>query len=93
MKDFLDKGDLEDTEKETWIKLSLSAEKDYESFTDQELANHFQALLANFKKQHLAQQRQSLIQQLKQAELANDANQQDKLMHQINLLNKEVHKL
>ncbi|MBT4350023.1 DNA primase [bacterium] len=93
LKDFLDKGDLEDTEKETWIKLSLSAEKDYESFTDQELANHFQALLANFKKQHLAQQRQSLIQQLKQAELANDANQQDKLMHQINLLNKEVHKL
>jgi hypothetical protein len=93
LKDFLDQGDLENNEKELWIKLSLMAEKDYEEFTEQELANHFQTLLANFKKQHLTVQRQDLIQQLKQAELANDESKQDEIMHQINLLNKGIHKL
>jgi DNA primase len=93
LKDFLDQGELTSEEKEAWIRLSLSGEKDFAEFTEKELEQHFQSVLANLKKQYLFQQRLDLITDLRQAELGHDEKQQDQLTHQINLLNKEIHKL
>ena len=93
LNDFLDHGDLTGEERELWIKLSLVGEKDFVELTEKELEQYFQSVLATFQKQHLSQQRQVLIKDLRQAELSHDEKKQDQLTHQINLINKEIHKL
>jgi len=90
---FIDYPELNDEERSDWIKLSLSGESNYSNSSDRELETDFLNIIFNIKNRFLGQERQKLIQQLRQAELSRDTAQQDVLIHKINLLNKEVHKL
>ena len=85
--------ELSDEEKEMWIRLSMSGEKDYNEIKEVDLANDFQHLISRLKKESLDIQRQGLINQLRQAETSDDQAKQDEISHKINLINKEVYKL
>ncbi len=93
LKDFLTYSELSAEEKQVWITLSLTAEKDYLDLSDKDLDKHFQSLLNALKRHYLIGQRQELIRNLQQAETQLNNEEQDRLSHQINILNKEIHKL
>ena len=90
---FIDYQELDQQEKSTWIRLSLLGEKNYSIFSDKELENDFQDIVFSIKNRFLSQQRQVLINELRQAEFKADDKQQEEIIHKINLLNKEAHKL
>jgi DNA primase len=90
---FGDFEDLENSEKEAWIHLSMSGEKDYTELKEEDIANDFQNFIFRLKKESVDARRQSLIAELRQAEMSDDKEKQDELSHKINLLNKEVYNL
>ncbi|MFA6605259.1 MAG: DNA primase [Patescibacteria group bacterium] len=93
----LDKFDdfeqLDNQNKETWIRLSMFGEKDYNSSKEVDIASDFQNFIFRLKKVSLDAERQTLIAKLRQAETSDDKEAQDNLSHQINLINKEANKL
>ncbi len=93
LKDFGDYLELTPEEKQRWITLSLTAEKDYLELPDKDLDKYWQNVFNGLKRQHLKQQHLQLIRELQQAETERNAELQDKISHQINILNKEIHKL
>jgi len=90
---FADFDQLNDQTKNTWIRLSMSGDKDYGDLKDTDIANDFQNFIFRLKKESLDAQRHSLINELRQAEMSDDKAKQDNLSHQINLINKEAYKL
>ncbi|MFA5127145.1 MAG: DNA primase [Patescibacteria group bacterium] len=90
---FADNGELESNEKDDWVRLSITGEKDYDQMTERELSLIFENLVNRLKLTRCQEQHQTLREQLKQAELAGDIIKVDILTHQINLLNKELNKL
>lgn len=90
---FGDYEQLSVEEKETWIRLSMFGEKDYQEAKEVDIASDFQNLIFRLKKASLDLQRQDLINKLRQAEMSDDQQKQDELSHKINLINKEAFKL
>ena len=90
---FTDYPELEEQEKQDWIRLSLEGEKNFLDSTTNDLANDWQNLVFNLKKRYLDNERRTLISELRQAELDGSQEQQDAISHKINLLNKEINKL
>lgn len=90
---FGDYEQLSVEEKETWIRLSMFGEKDYQEAKEVDIASDFQNLIFRLKKASLDLQRQDLINKLRQAEMSDDEQKQDELSHKINLINKEAFKL
>jgi len=90
---FIDYQELDKTDRDCWIKLSLFGEDNYSDFNVSELSGDWQNLVNRLKFHFLDSERQTLIGKLRQAELDKDNTNQDQLSHQINLLNKEIHKL
>ncbi len=90
---FTDYQELDKSDKEYWIKLSLFGEDNYSDFNASDLSNDWQNLVNRLKFHFLDSERKIFIGKLRQAELDHDSAGQDQLSHQINLLNKEIHKL
>jgi DNA primase len=88
-----DSLDLEDTEKNDWIRLALTGENDWNDSSGVELVNHFNNLIKQLKRHQYQQQRQVLIDDLRQAELKQETAIVDNLSHKINILNKEINNL
>lgn len=93
LKSFLDNSDLVENQKQEFIRLTMSAGKDFVDWQVKELDDHWLSLVNNLKKQHLITNRQNLFNDLRQAELKQDSSLSDQIIHQINLLNKEIDKL
>ena len=90
LENFTNFEELENLDKEQWIKLSLLGEKTYSDTSAGDLDNTWQNLLGYLKNQALQDQRQDLIAKLRQAELSNNTEEQDIITHKINLINKEI---
>ncbi len=90
---FADNSELEANEKDDWVRLLMTGEKDHGEMTERELSLTFEGLVDRLKLARCQEQHQALREQLKQAELAGDITKVDILTHQINLLNKELNKL
>ena len=93
LENFTNFTELENLDKEQWIKLSLLGEETYGDTSANELDDTWQNLLYYLKNQSLQDQRQNLIIKLRQAELSNNAEEQDIITHKINLINKEIQKI
>ncbi|RJQ34148.1 DNA primase [Candidatus Parcubacteria bacterium] len=91
--DFSNNDELSSQDKKEWIRLSLLGEENYAEASEKDIDNDWHNLSNRVRYYYLDSQKQALIKELRQAELSNDANSQDKLAHEINLLNKEIHKL
>lgn len=90
---FLDNSDLAETQRQEFIRLTMSQARDFIDWQTKELDDHWSSLVNSLKKQHLIITRQNLFNDLRQAELKQDANASDQIIHQINLLNKAIDKL
>ena len=90
---FLDNGDLSAIQRQEFIRLTMSASKDFVDWQTKEVDDHWFSLISNLKKQHLISTRQNLFSNLRQVELQQDSLASDQIIHQINLLNKEIDKL
>ncbi|MBU1202472.1 DNA primase [Patescibacteria group bacterium] len=90
---FANFSEIEQLEKDDWIKLSLWGEKNYNESDQSDLANDFQQLLNRVKKLYLESQRAELINNLRQSELVKDKAKQDEISHKINLINREINNL
>jgi len=90
---FIDYPELDNTEKELWVKLSILGEKNYQGLPDGELVDSFDNMLSNIKLHHLEGQRQGLINDMKQAELSGIEDKVEQLQQEIQLLGNEIEKL
>ena len=90
---FVDYPELDNTEKDLWIKLSMLGEKSYKDLPNEELADSFDNMLSNIKLHHLEGKRHDLISGMKQAELSDDDDQVVRLQQQVQLLGNEIEKL
>ena len=93
LEDFTNFAELDNEDKEQWIKLSLLGEENYANMTANELDNTWQNLIFHLKNRSLQDQRQELINELRQAELSNNTEEQNTITHKINLINKEIQKV
>lgn len=91
--EFANFSEIEQSEKDDWIKLSLLGEKNYGDSSPSDLASDFKSLLNRIKKISLETSRSELINNLRQAELTKETDKQDEISHKINLINKEINKL
>lgn len=85
--------DLDTAEKDDWIRLAMTGEKDWQSVNDLELSHDFNNLIKQLKLNYWQQKRQALLADLRQAELKQETLQVDALSHEINILNKEINNL
>ena len=90
---FIDYSELDNNEKEAWVRLSMLGEKDYQSLSDTELLDSFESMLSNLKLRHLEDKRKELIVDIKQSELTGDEQKVNQLESEIHLLGKEIEKL
>ncbi len=90
---FIDYQELDKTDKEYWIKLSLLGEANYSDFNASDLFVDWQKAVNLLKLARCKEQHQILRKQLTQAELTGDIIKVDAIVHQINLLNNELNKL
>lgn len=88
-----DSLDLENSEKNDWIRLAITGEKDWNDSSEAELNNYFNNLIKQLKIHRCQQTRQVLIEQLRQAEFKQETAMVDNLSHKINILNKEINNL
>lgn len=90
---FADSSELSDSEKNDWIHLLMLGQKDYQSLNEKELTRDFDDVYKGLKLFNFDNEHKQLRNNLKQAELSNNTEEQDRILHQINLLNKEINKL
>ncbi len=93
LNNFIDKAELNEEERKTWIELSILGEKDNINITDKDLQNNWELLIKKLKKDYLDNQRDKLIKELKQAEISHKKELENKLVHKINLINNKIQKV
>lgn len=90
---FLDYQDLDSQEKSEWIRLAIWGEKIAADIKASDLTRDFLALLKAIRQSFLENNKQKLIENLRQAEILGDKVNEDSILHQINLLDKEIQQL
>ena len=90
---FLNSEELQENEKETWIRLSMFGEKNYANSTETDLSSDFENLIFRLKKQSLDEELRVLTVQLRQAESSGNSEETNNVSHRINIINKERAKL
>jgi len=90
---FLNQADLTENEKEEYSRLSLLISSVQPDITQVQLDKDFSDLLQRLKAIQINQQKSELIRQLREAESVGNQADQDQIVHKINILNKELHKL
>ena len=90
---FIDWPELESDARQQYISLLMSAEVNMVDLSVKELDNNFNISLERLKIARYQEQVQMLIEQLRHAEIQGDTETQDKITHQINLLNNQINKI